>query len=145
MDLFDNDTDTIPIISLHRPWADWVREEWKTIETRLHDRFRSLKGRRIGIHASLTWDRSAFDAARQFLSPEQLKQLPGLSSIGGAVTCTAFVMDFRRCGPDDGKRALIECYTPRFGLVLRDVRIVEPVVMRGHQGLWYARVPPHKG
>src|SRR5947207_11272116 len=108
MNLFDNDTDSLPIISLHRPWADWVRESWKTVETRLHGRFRSLKGRRIGIHASLTWDRSALEAAREFLTADQLKQAAKLSSIGGAVICTALVHDFRRCTPDDGPRALIE-------------------------------------
>ena len=39
-------------ISLHQPWATFVTLKWKTIETRTHQRFKSLVGKRIAIHAA---------------------------------------------------------------------------------------------
>jgi hypothetical protein len=46
----------IPIISLWQPWAQWVALGWKLIESRTHNRFKSLLTKRIGIHASAKWD-----------------------------------------------------------------------------------------
>jgi hypothetical protein len=39
----------LPCITLWRPWSTWIADGRKTIETRTHDRFRSLVGKRIGI------------------------------------------------------------------------------------------------
>lgn len=43
----------IPIITLHQPYAFYIMMGWKTIETRLHDRFKNLVGKTIGIHSSM--------------------------------------------------------------------------------------------
>ena len=49
----------LTVISLWRPWCFWVMLGWKTIETRTHDRFANMMGKRIGIHAAQKWDDEA--------------------------------------------------------------------------------------
>lgn len=128
----------MPIISLWRPWANWVQLEWKIIETRTHRRFAGLAGKRIGIHASLRWDLSAVAAATPYLTFEQrTKSLP---NIGGAINCTAFVEDHRKLTAEDSRLALIDCEsTERYGLILKDIKIIEPIACKGRQGIFYLR------
>jgi hypothetical protein len=132
--------DTIPAISLWQPWATWILWGWKTIETRLHDRFAKLEGRRIAIHASVTWDQQAISAASPYLTKEQVEQTYKLLPRdwkAGCLLCSALVEDYRLTEPGDAKRALIECDTPRVGLWLKDIQPIEPpIAMRGHQGIW---------
>ena len=42
----------IPCISLWQPWASLIALGWKTVETRGHNRFACLAGRRIAIPAA---------------------------------------------------------------------------------------------
>ncbi|HRH68852.1 MAG TPA: hypothetical protein PLB89_05025 [Flavobacteriales bacterium] len=135
---------TLPTITLIQPWASWVSLGWKTIETRLHPRFANLKGLRIGIHAGRVWDYDAHAAAARFLTDEQFHRSSRDSAIWhtrGEILCTALVKDFRKCVPEDGPAAMIECRTPRFGLVLEDVQPIGPFPARGMQGIWYWRMP----
>lgn len=130
------ESDEIPIISLHRPWVNWVLREWKVIETRTHKKLASLAGRRIGIHASLKWDLSATGAAAQYLTLEQ--RTGPLPNIGGAIVCTAFVEEHRKLTAKDSPLALIDCeVTERYGLILKDVQIIKPIPCKGKQGIWY--------
>lgn len=124
-----------PVISLWRPWANWVALEWKIIETRTHKRFAGLVGKRIGIHASLRWDLSAIAAAAPYLTFEQ-RTMP-LPDIGGAINCTALVTEFRRLTAEDSPLALIECESERYGIVLRDVQPIKPIPCKGRQGIFY--------
>ena len=136
---------TIPIISLWQPWAIWVAKGWKTIETRTHNRFKSLVGQRIGIHVALKWDSGAIEAARSFLTVDQIAATSRFLRIGGGVICTAYVADSRRLGASDASAALIECTSvTRYGLFLRDIESIEAVPMRGRQGVWYATIPGRK-
>lgn len=128
----------LPIISLWQPWGQWVSLGWKPIETRTHARFKHLLGKRIGIHLALKWDKSAIETALPFLSEQQIRSTEGFLRIGGAVVCTAHVSEFRPLTRVDAKLALIECETPRFGLVLRDIERIESAPMKGRQGVWYA-------
>ena len=131
----------IPIISMWQPWAQWVSLEWKTIESRLHDRFKSLEGRRIGIHASLKWDSNWLMAASEFLTYEQRNRTLEFKRIlHPAVICTAMVSSYGRLTPTESKWALIECVTPRFGLWLRDVELLDlPIQCKGRQGIFYVQ------
>jgi len=134
-----------PIISLWQPWAQWVALGWKQIETRTHSKFKGLVGKRIGIHAALRWDRDALALAQPFLTTEQLAAtrfppygvLGALSDAPGKVICTAFVREHRALMLGDSKAALIECITPRYGLVLEDIQIIPFIPARGKQGIWY--------
>jgi hypothetical protein len=134
--------ETMPAISLWMPWANWVSLGWKTIETRTHKRFASLKGRRIGIHASLKWDDDALDLAGEFLSEAQRIQSRNFLRLGGGIICTAFVEDHRELDPLDNERALIDCtHVTRYGLILSDIRMLETIVpCKGKQGIFYVPV-----
>jgi hypothetical protein len=131
-------------ISLWNPWAMWVALGWKTVETRLHDRFASLERKRVAIHAALTWDVSAIESARKYLSTEQIREtVQNLKTWpSGAFICTVDVEDYRVTETTDAKAALIECDTPRFGLYLSNVKLfVPPILARGRQGIWKAQLP----
>ena len=132
----------LPIISLWRPWANFVALEWKLIETRTHQRFRSLVGKRIGIHASLKWDNNWRELAGPFLSEKRMAQVDGWLKLGGAIICTAYVVNHRELDPLDNHQALIDCtHITRYGLILRDIKGIESIPCRGKQGIWYHEVP----
>src|SRR5262249_8625581 len=124
-------------ISMWMPWANWVALKWKPIETRTHERFRGLVGKKIGIHAAVKWDNTAIEQARLYLIPEQIRQTRGMLRLGGGIICTAFVEAFRELTEADEWQALIECKTKRYGLFLRDVTTIEYIPCRGRQGIWY--------
>lgn len=131
----------IRIISLWQPWAQWVMLGWKTIETRLHNRFKSLAGQRIGIHAANTWDRLCFDSAGPYLSEDQRKQtlelLGNAKRAGGRLLGTVHVTGAHWLQIEDSQAALIGCYISRFGLFLSDpTPLPAPIIMRGKQGIW---------
>lgn len=130
----------IPVISLWQPWASWVALGWKGIETRTHNRFSSLVGKTIGIHAALKWDVNAVRIAWDFLSGEQRRKTEEFLRVGGAIICTAHVAEHRRLELGDAPRALIECVTPRWGLVLDKIQAKEAIPVRGKQGIWYFEV-----
>lgn len=136
----DNRDELTPIISMWMPWANWVGLGWKTIETRTHQRFRGLVGKRIGIHCALKWDKGAIEAARPYLDAYQVGLSSSFLKIGGAVCWTALATEHRQLEVGDEFDALIECRTVRFGLVLTDVQRIEAIPMRGHQGIWYAQL-----
>lgn len=129
----------LPIISMWMPWSNWAALRWKTCETRLHDRFKRLAGKRIGIHSALKWDDEALAQARPFLSAARCAATDNFLRIGGAIICTAFVKEARWLTHCDEPAALIECETPRFGLFLEDVQLIDAIPVKGKQGIWYYR------
>lgn len=139
--LFNDETKTA-IISMWRPWAYWVTLGWKSIESRTHERFKSLAGQRIGIHAAGKWDDEAIKAAFSYLTAEQIAETKRWkrNDVESALVCTVFVDEHRPLTVVDEPRALIECSkTKRFGLLLSDVQpIMPPRVMTGRQGIWRA-------
>ena len=133
----------LPIISLWMPWAQWVMLGWKRIETRLHPRLQNLQGRIIGIHAAQRWDDSAMNAARPYLTEEQLWKSANFLKIGGCILGTVQALEHRELHANDSMHALIDCSaTKRYGLVLADPKVViEAIPARGHQGIWYHEIP----
>lgn len=124
----------LPCITLWNPWAAWVRDELKPIESRTHRRFACLVGKRIGIHAGVRHDIHAVNFARRWIT------LPKVNNyVGGCLICTVFVEDARPLTAADEAGALIECTsTKRFGLFLQDVRkLAEPIEMKGGRGIFY--------
>lgn len=136
------DDELLRVISLWQPWAQWVMLGWKTIETRLHNRFRGLVGQRIGIHAANVWDVKSMMAARDYLTPEQVAEtaawlLPDAKRAGGRLLGTVAVSEHRLLEPADSAAALIECNTFRYGLMLYSPKpLPVPIKMGGHQGIW---------
>ncbi len=135
-----NWNETIPIISLWMPWANWVMLGWKTTETRLHRRLAGLAQRYIGIHATQKWDESAIDAARPYLTEEQLWETSTFLRIGGVILGTVYARCHGQLTDADSRSALIDCGTmQRFGLTLEQPTLIEAIPARGKQGIWYYR------
>jgi predicted transcriptional regulator len=129
-----------PGISLWEPWASFVMRGWKTIETRTHDRFRSLEGRTIGVHATKKWDPDYLLKANAFMNADQFEAVKDIRRKHcQAILGTARVQTVRVLSPSDSFAAMYECASRiRFGLVLRDVKVfARPVLCTGHQGIWY--------
>lgn len=125
-----------PAITLYQPWATWIMLKWKTIETRTHDRFVSLRGNRILIHAGGHIDKSAY-LFHPYLTEEQLaatKEVPI-----GAILGSAFVSEFKLLSDEDSRASLIDCRSvQRWGLVLTDIEPFEtPIPVKGGMGIWY--------
>jgi hypothetical protein len=130
--------ESVPIISLWMPWANWVMLGWKIVETRRHRRLATLAGRRIGIHATQHWDETAIDAARPYLTDEQLWRSSTFLRIGGAIIGTVQALDHRKLSGMDSRHALIDCETvERYGLVLTEPRVIEAIPAKGKQGICY--------
>jgi len=131
------------VITLWQPWAQWVALGWKTIETRTHDRFACLKGQIICIHAGLKWDPMAQELAYRYMTVQQEIVTDNrfgmtLGDVSGKIIATVFVRAFRKLEPCDSQAALIECKTPRWGLILESpILLPQPIAVRGKQGIWH--------
>lgn len=132
-------------ITLWQPHASLIAVGLKSIETRTHDRFRSLAGRRIAIHS-----------AKRKPTPNELNTIGGdLQMLGlwttdawpqtwlarrplGKILCTARVARFGRLtDAEHAKAACCHIDTNRFGLFLEDVRKLEkPIPWKGGRGIW---------
>ena len=84
-------------ITLWQPQASWIALNWKTIETRTHERFKSLEGQRIAIHAAKKVDES--EIANRFLPPMDglgvQNYLTFINICRGKIVCTARVVECR--------------------------------------------------
>jgi hypothetical protein len=138
-------------ISLYQPWASWISEGIKTVETRTHNRFNGLVGQRIAIHAGKQTDEKAWWLAEKFLESPRREQAfkifmnqPTLPL--GAIVCTAYVIEGGWiCKETSGlyeHEALIECsQTRRFGLWLEGIhKLDKPVPCRGKQGIFEVEI-----
>jgi hypothetical protein len=129
----------IQVISLWQPWASWVAWGWKTIETRTHNKFRNLAGKRIAIHAAKRWDEDWHKLAHKFLSESQVEHTLSARPLPfGEIICTVFVTEFIPLNGHHSKSSLIDCeHTERFGLVLGpDIQNLRPIPELGRQGIW---------
>ena len=136
---------SISCLTLWQPWATWIMKGWKTIETRTHDKFSSLAGKTIAIHAGMTYDKEAKYLAWSYMNQDQKMWIElvekGMIEIPrGCIVGTVRVEQSRRCKSSDAMKALIECRTGRFGLFLTDIRELEkPIAAKGAQGIWTYR------
>lgn len=128
------------VISMHQPWASWVALGWKTIETRTHDRFKNLVGQTIGIHAAKHWDKEWYEKASRYLNLlSRIKTTNDLiiNAPRGFLIATVFVDGFRLLNGNDSGKAKCYCYDNNlYGLILSDIRRVQPIPMRGFQGIF---------
>jgi hypothetical protein len=128
----------LPVITLYQPWGTWVMRRWKPIETRTHDRFKSLKGKTILIHAGMKTDDCDLTIKNPYLTWEQIIKDPD-EIVNGYILGSAFVYDFKLLDSSHSKDALIDCgNTTRYGLFLKDVvKFDEPIPVKGEMGIWY--------
>jgi hypothetical protein len=129
----------------------WIFMGWKTIETRLHARFKGLVGKRIAIHAAKTKiDGAAFfcqwfyDAVEKVGGPLAVQNQMMLAALWrGKILCTAVVVD-AKLAPNVGfveheewnKKAMCEVAS-KFCLFLDDVKkFKEPITYKGGRGIF---------
>jgi len=130
------DFGVMPVITLYQPWASWIIRGWKTIETRTHNKFKSLMGKRILIHAGLTTDEGAA-ANNQYLSVRQLDECSTYPN--GFIIGSALVYEYRVLDENDSRAALIDCCSViRRGLFLSEVlAFSKPLKAQGSMSIWY--------
>ena len=129
-----------PVITLYQPWATWIMREWKTIETRTHNRFACLNKRTILIHAGLTTDKSDLVVKNPYLAPEQIIQAPE-EVINGHILGKAYVYNYSELNILNSWKSLIDCGLAaplRYGLFLENIEILDiPIKESGEMGIWY--------
>lgn len=125
-----------PAITLYQPWATWIVRGWKTIETRTHARFSSLKGKTILIHSGQKTDE--WGIHNRYLTQEQILAKPE-EMINGYILGAAYVYDFKLLDHSHSKDALIDCGNfTRYGLFLKDIeKFDSPIECKGEMGIWY--------
>lgn len=138
-----NEPEIYAVLTLYQPWAGWVVNGDKIIETRLHDRFRSLKGKRVLIHAGQHMDISDAAVLNPYIHLRRTAASPDFTKVCqilGAIIGSAFINDFGELsGLQHSVDALIDCEnTKRYGLFLKDVvKFDDPLFERGSMGIWY--------
>lgn len=125
----------IRAITLYQPWASFIADGLKTIETRRHAGFASLEGQRIAIHAGKRFDKRAFGF---FYRDDERIKYRRSNVVFGAVVCTALVKKHRKLTSADSEAACLGYPEGLYGLVLTDVRKLEmPLPAKGSQGIWF--------
>jgi len=136
-------------ISLWQPWATLVALKLKTIETRTHDRFKSLWGERIAFQAAMKFDIDNYWRIFEMLISKHMTETQALGVINssrmfaGKILCTATVLNARWVHKSDGdmqedwkKQALCEV-AGKYCLFLGDIKILKkPIPYKGRQGIF---------
>ena len=133
-------------ITLWQPWATYVTLKFKTIETRTHDRFKSLKGQRIAVHAGLKVDKSGLLNEYLYLKIKRWDVdniVRFIRMCRGQLVCTATVADARWAPNVDfeereewNKKAMCDV-AGRFCLFLEDIKPFRGRIPgRGRQGIF---------
>lgn len=130
----------LPVISLYRPWAGLIRLQLKTIETRLHDRYKNLEGKTIAIHAGKKMDKEMYDmviAHSKFDTPPRVAEAIKETIELEGIICTVQVHKVGWLDESHSREACIDCKdTKRFGLFLKNVQPIKPIIVKGSQGIW---------
>ena len=130
----------LAVITLYQPWAQFILNGWKTIETRNHNRFECLFGKEIMIHAGANFDKNWYELSKNYLTKEQLNETWKWSAnkLPSQILCTAFVNGFSTLTEKHSKFALLDCSNiNKFGLYLTDIKPIKPILIKGSQGIWY--------
>lgn len=135
-------------ISLHEPWASCIMWGWKTIETRLHQKLKSLVNQKIIIHVtknkSFIKDADTILEIMGYLGTKQKDEFARylnsdhFEKTFGRLIGTVEVIDFARLNKNNSKDALIDCrYENRYGLFLRYPKLfINPALYKGSQGIF---------
>lgn len=122
----------LPAITLYQPWATWIADELKLIETRTHNRFGCLLGKTILIHAGQTTDKNA-------LPNIYLKGREYSTPVNGVILCKAKVNSIGKLSGIHSQDSMIDCGSiERFGLYLTNIEKFDtPIPVKGGMGIWY--------
>ena len=116
-------------LTLWRPWSELIARGIKRVENRTWSPRTLATGERFAIHAGLRWDADAAEWCDQY----RVSQHPADHPTGiVAVVRLGRIIE----GPGDAHPEFWPFYIGPIGWVLRDIRRVQPVAVRGAQGLW---------
>lgn len=124
-------------ITLHQPHASLVAAGIKKIETRTHERFATLIGRVVGIHAGkMDWPLDPMTAQREDIKEFMKQELPH-----GLVLCKVRILGMRRLTPNDSFDACVDIDDVRgktlWGYEIGEVVLLDPPRPAvGRQGIW---------
>jgi len=133
----------IPVITLHQPYAQFIMMGWKIIETRPHNRFKSLEGKTIFIHAGAHWEKNWYQFSGKYMTDDQVRQTVNWSMfkrLKPQIVCSVFVKKNAKLNSEcESKKALIDCYEKdnRYGLFLINTKVIDPIIIKGSQGIWH--------
>ena len=79
-----------------------------------------------------------------------IQKIRNLLEQKGCIIGTAFVKEHRGLTFKDSEKAMIDCDVQtsgiyRYGLILRDIQTIEPIPIKGKQGIWYCAIPKREG
>jgi hypothetical protein len=125
-------------ISIYQPWASWIAEGFKTIETRTHSRFRGLVDQRIAICSTKKIDTRAGSLALPYTTIAGVINSLEYLDLRGVILCTAWVYKVGWLEGEHSKAAMIDCEkTRRFGLFLNNIEKLEkPIPVIGRLGVF---------
>jgi len=113
----------IRALSVRQPWASFIAEGKKSIETR-------------------TWN--TVHRGELLIVASKLPSLPPLPA--GKAVAFARLSECRRMRPSDEARAMCARYPRAFSWVLDDVRPIKvPFSVKGQLGLYYVKIEPIEG
>lgn len=143
-------------LTVHSPWAELIAQGDKTVECRSWAPFEFMLGRYVAIHASTRWDQEGYEFLRR--NPQRFRVDPPRAEWckHGVIAVARLVGWVRRpeLGAPGGPlvvqmlpgHSFTEAdwrwfHQSEFGWVLRSVKRIRPIEMKGRQGLW-ALPPP---
>ncbi len=127
----------IPVITLKQPWASWVMEGLKLIESRTHTQFKSLEGKTFCIHSAKKYDLSDYVLENPYLTQEKIDA--SLSYPVGVILGTVHCTGYLELHQAHELNALIECRSiQRYGLCLKiPKKFKNPIPETGELSIWY--------
>ena len=133
----------LPVITLWQPWAQFIAAGWKTIETRTHSRFSGLETRTILIHAGAQWDKDWLELAGPYMNEFQKQVTSDMEILKPQILCAAKVYGVGFLNKYHSPQSMISCnpFGSRYGLFLEYIQNIEPILVKGKQGIWYYDLP----
>jgi hypothetical protein len=124
-------------LTIKQPWAALIAAGIKGVENRTWS-MRVVLGRRIAIHAGMTYDEDGESWAIERLPYARSSRIVMNSrDTRGAIVATAVVQEFIQRRPRAAPARISDWWCGPVGWVLRDVCKLEvPIQCKGAQGLW---------
>lgn len=129
--------ETLPVITIHQPYASWTIKGLRPIEPRSHNLFGLLVNQTVLIHAGKKYIKDAvYDGIN--INSEHLKYRPG-SVPQGAILGSATIKYCKLLDKTHESLALCDCVTdPVYGVYFDNIiEFDEPIYVNGSIGIWY--------
>jgi hypothetical protein len=140
-------------LTVHSPWAQLIASGHKSCECRSWPPYDFMLGKYIAVHASTRWDQEGYEFINRNIGRfkvEPPRVGPGLEygiiavarlvgwvrrapdAVGDQEPKTVAMLPGHAFGGDDWRWF----HANEYGWVLRDVKRIRPVAVKGRQGFW---------